>query len=133
MAKKQQKMAPKRTHNLSDLIGKKIKDITCREIDMDGDGENVKQFYFITCSDQEEFVLECNGNVSSQYATACLLDPNEFSDMMEEKELAHDGFTPHDDEEDEESEDDSSDEDEEDQDGFLEEFDSSSSSFNEDD
>lgn len=70
-------------HDLADLVGKKIKGITLQELDIQGDGENVRQFYTITCSDGEKFVLAVDGNNTQQYATATLMDPDEFLDLVE--------------------------------------------------
>lgn len=70
-------------HSLSSLVGKKIKGITLQEIDVQGDGQNVRQFYTIACSDGEKFVLATDGNSTQQYATAELMEVNDFADFLE--------------------------------------------------
>lgn len=70
-------------HNLSALVNKKIKGITLQELDIQGDGENIRQFYTITCSDGEKFVLAVDGNSAQQYATVELMEVDEFADFLE--------------------------------------------------
>lgn len=79
-------------HDLADLVGKKIKGITLQELDIQGDGENIRQFYTITCSDGEKFVLAVDGNNTQQYATATLMDPDEFLDLAEGIDCENDQF-----------------------------------------
>jgi hypothetical protein len=80
-------MAATTDHNLSSLVGKKIKGISMQEIDMSGDGADVCQFYTIVCTDGEKFVLACDGGGrGNQYATATLMDVDEFADMLEDLE-----------------------------------------------
>lgn len=58
-----------------------------QEIDMSGDGADVCQFYTISCTDGEKFVLACDGGGrGNQYATATLMDIDEFADLLEERE-----------------------------------------------
>jgi len=74
-------------HDLSDLVGKKIKSITLQEVNVTGDGTNIRQFYRITCAgaDGAEFVLACDGgHEDSQYATATLMDPEDFETFLED-------------------------------------------------
>jgi hypothetical protein len=88
MAKGTQKpMAGTTDHDLADLVGKKIKSITMQEIDVLGNQGNVRQFYHILCSDGEKFVLACDGGSDdNQYATATLMDPDDFTDFLEQIE-----------------------------------------------
>jgi hypothetical protein len=79
-------MVGTKNHDLADLVGKKIKSIVMREIDINGDGVNVRQFYDILCTDTERFILAPDGNSESQYATATLMDPDEFEDFLENVE-----------------------------------------------
>lgn len=66
-------------HNLADLIGKKIKDIRLEEVDVNGDGDNIREFYKITCSDGECFVLACDGGADDiQQARAELWSPEDY-------------------------------------------------------
>jgi hypothetical protein len=83
MTKSKAQMTGTSDHDLADLVGKKIKGITLQELDIQGDGENVRQFYTITCSDGEKFVLAVDGNNTQQYATATLMDPDEFLDLVD--------------------------------------------------
>ena len=71
-------------HALSDLVGKKIKSILCQEIDMQSDGQNVRQFYLMTLTDGDRVVLSADGNNTQQYATIELMDVDEFSALLEE-------------------------------------------------
>lgn len=74
-------------NSLSSLVGKKIKSISMQEIDMNGDGADVCQFYTISCTDGEKFILACDGGGrGNQYATATLMDVDEFADLLEERE-----------------------------------------------
>jgi hypothetical protein len=73
-------------HELSPLIGKKIKSISLQEVDIHKNGENVRQFYVIGCTDGEKFVLAVDGGNTQQYATAELLEVDEFSDFLESVE-----------------------------------------------
>lgn len=54
-----------------------------QEIDIHGDGQNVRQFYTITCTDSEKFVLTVDGNCTAQYATAELIEYDDFADFLE--------------------------------------------------
>ena len=76
-------MAVTTDHSLSVLVGKKIKSIGLQEIDIQGDGQNVRQFYTITCTDGEKFVLAADGNNTQQYATAELMEFDDFADFLE--------------------------------------------------
>ena len=92
-------------HELSPLIGKKIKSISLQEVDVHKNGENVRQFYVIGCTDGEKFVLAVDGGNTQQYATAELLEVDEFSDFLESVECEDsldddDEFDSSDDEED---------------------------------
>lgn len=92
----------KSQHELSDLVGKKIKSIHLREVDVSGDKTNIRQFYSIVCSDkaETEFVLACDGgNEEKQYATVTLMDPPEFADFLEDT-MSDDSEGREDDEED---------------------------------
>jgi hypothetical protein len=80
---KKSSMAGTADHNLSSLVGKKIKSISMQEIDIHGDGQNVRQFYTITCTDSEKFVLAVDGNCTAQYATAELIEYDDFADFLE--------------------------------------------------
>lgn len=70
-------------HDLSDLTGKRIKRITVQEVDVHGNGENIRQFFHILCSDGERFVLSIDGHNTQQYVTASLMDPGDFTDFLE--------------------------------------------------
>lgn len=103
MAKKKNKSA---NHPLSELVGKKIKSITLQEVNVDGDGENIRQFYRIICSGAEpiELILACDGGNTQQYATASIMEPSEFKDFLEEVELDLDLDAEEDESDDEEDE-----------------------------
>jgi len=77
------KMAENTEHNLSPLIGKKIKSISLQEVDVYKTGENIRQFYVISCTDGEKFVLALDGCNVKQYAKADLLEVDEFYDFLE--------------------------------------------------
>lgn len=83
---KKSSMATTTDHSLSSLVGKKIKGISMKEIDIHGDGQNVRQFYTINCTDGEKFVLAVDGNCTAQYATAELIEYDDFADFLEELE-----------------------------------------------
>lgn len=71
-------------HDLAGLVGKTIKSIIMTEVSAnDGDTDDVRQYYHITFSDDAKTVLACDGNNSSQYATACLIDQREYDDLFE--------------------------------------------------
>ena len=76
-------MAGTTDHDLASLVGKKIKGIVLQEVDVNGDGENVRQFYIFTCTDGEKFVLAVDGGNTQQYARAELLEVDEFADFLE--------------------------------------------------
>lgn len=80
---KKSSMAGTTDHSLSSLVGKKIKSISMQEIDIHGDGQNVRQFYTITCTDSEKFVLTVDGNCTAQYAAAELIEYDDFADFLE--------------------------------------------------
>lgn len=83
MAKKTSPKKLNHDHNLSDLVGKKIKTITMEEIST-CDGGNVRQFYRITCSDGDVVFLGCDGGSDdNQYATAQLYDQDMYDDFLE--------------------------------------------------
>lgn len=71
-------------HNLTSLVGKKIKSVTLKEVDMHGDGRNIRQCYVVVCSDNEQFALIADGNNTSQYAVIELLELDEFEQFLEE-------------------------------------------------
>lgn len=119
--KKEKMGAPKGTtnHELSDLVGKKIKSIHLQEIDVNGDGTNIRQFYRILCSgtDGVELVLACDGgHEDQQYATASLMDTDDYEAFLEDVQSPDSEDSGYDEEEDglEETEED------EDDDSFLE-------------
>jgi len=75
-------------HELTELIGKKIKRIYLQELDINGDGRNIRQFYRIICSDAQQFILACDGgNEEKQYATVTLMDRDDFEAFLEEIQL----------------------------------------------
>ncbi len=99
-------MAENTEHDLSPLVGKKIKSISIQEVDVHKDGENIRQFYIIGCTDGEKFVLAIDGCNTQQYAKAELLEVDEFSDFLESVECEEsldddDGFESSDDDDDE--------------------------------
>lgn len=105
MTKKNNMAAVTTDHSLSSLVGKKIKNITMQELDMNGDGADVCQFYTISCTDGERFVLACDGGGrGNQYATATLMDVDEFSDLLEERECEQSISDPDEEESDDEEE-----------------------------
>lgn len=79
-------MAGTKNHDLSDLTGKKIKSITLQEVDIHDNGEDVRQFYQITCADGDKFVLSLDGHNTQQYVTAELMDADDFADFLEQLE-----------------------------------------------
>jgi hypothetical protein len=116
-------------HELADLVGKKIKSIHMQEVDVTGDGSNIRQFYRILCfgADGQEFILALDGgNEDKQYASASLMDPDEFEAFLEDvrSDDSEDGGYDEEDDpfnEDEDEDDDAFNEDEdEDDDAFLE-------------
>jgi hypothetical protein len=50
------------------LKGKTIKSTSMREVDMYGDGVNVRQEYTITAEDGTVLVVNCDGGCDGQYA-----------------------------------------------------------------
>lgn len=71
-------------HDLSDLVGKTIKSISMTEIDINEDDRDVRQYYHITFSDNRKTILTCDGNNSSQYATACLISEDDYNGLLED-------------------------------------------------
>jgi hypothetical protein len=105
-------------HELADLVGKKIKSIHMQEVDVTGDGTNIRQFYRIICSgvDAQEFVLAIDGgNEDKQYATASLMDPDDFEAFLEDVQSDDSEDSGYDEEDDPFNEDE-----DEDDDAFLE-------------
>jgi len=96
---------PKSTtkHELTDLVGKKIMSIHLHEVDVAGDGTNIRQFFRIQCAgDGAQLILACDGgHEEQQYATASLMDPEEFEvfleDLREDSEDSEDEYDPEDD------------------------------------
>lgn len=76
-------MSDHNTRNpLSDLVGQTIDSITMQELDMYGNGANVRQFYTIRCANGTVLVLGVDGNVTQQYATAELMEESEFAELV---------------------------------------------------
>lgn len=113
-------MAGTKNHDLSDLTGKKIKSITLQEVDVSGgdQGEDVRQFYHILCSDGDKLVLAC------EESTATLMDSDDFADFLEQLECETDDVL---------DEEDDLDEDEADEDNLFDADDSDFGDSDEDD
>lgn len=120
--KKEKMGSPRGTtnHELSDLVGKKIKSIHLQEIDVNGDGTNIRQFYRILCSgtDGVELILACDGgHEEQQYATASIMDPDDYEAFLEDVQSPDSEDSGYDEDDEGFSEDT---EDDEEEDSFLE-------------
>jgi len=54
-----------------------------QEVDMYGGGSNVRQFYTVNCTGNEQFVFGVDGNSSEQYATVEVYTPSEYQELLE--------------------------------------------------
>lgn len=111
MAKAKKQMADKlrgtTSHDLTELVGKKIKEITLYKVAVESDGSNVREFYRIKVAGrgENEFILACDGGNTQQYARATLMYPDDFEAFLSEIE-SEDSEPDVDDEEDADLEDD---------------------------
>lgn len=92
MAKAKKEMTNKlrgtTSHDLAELVGKKIKEITLYKVAVESDGSNVREFYRIKVAGrgENEFVLACDGGNTQQYARATLMYPDDFEALLSEIE-----------------------------------------------
>ena len=69
---------------IAGLIGKTIKNISVEEVDLDGDGQNVAQYFTFECTDGSSMVARCESEVSFQYAHLEVMTVSEFNELKEE-------------------------------------------------
>lgn len=90
MAKAKKEMADKlrgtTDHDLRELVGKKIKEITLYKVNASSDGSDIRQFYRIKVAGrgENEFILACDGGNSQQYARVSLMYPDDFETFLSE-------------------------------------------------
>lgn len=77
-------MSNTEAHNLTALVGKTIQSITLKKLDMYGNGDNVRQFFTVNCTDGEQLILAADGHCTSQYATITVMTPSRYGDLLDD-------------------------------------------------